>query len=539
MIPAAVRCVQPCWVRTPKSLAAASWSVAATTSHRRRQGLYCSGTIVAPRALSTVSTAVDLNTPNLLLGQQPLAYDRRWLRPSLVHIGVGNFFRSHQAWYTEQLLTAGGDLEWGYHGISTRSADRGLRDALARQDGLYTLVSKSEDCHRADVVGCLTGVTLATSHPAEAVERLAHARVVTMTVTEASYSPRLDTTQPDDPLPVFHEPWFEGSSAFLLLVAGLARRRSLGLGGSSVLSCDNVIGNGTRTKAIVASIAERQDAGLAQWISEECTFPCSMVDRITPATTDADRLSVAESTGFVDQCPVPAEDFCQWVIEDTFAAGRPAWETAGAIFTDNVEPYEHMKLRLLNAGHSCLAYVSLLDGRSLVDEAMSVGYIRSFVEGYLQVASATVPSLPGIDVQEYNTELVRRFQNPAVSDQLSRLASHGVHKLKTFLVPVVLDLLDSQGAAPVPAVAIAAWIRYLAQSLVVDDPGLSEQQHAMAREIVSTGSAGQLQQFLGAVLDAKLAGHAGFVADVGRAIDDLANGSVEQTLNRVSAVLSC
>lgn len=384
-------------------------------------------------------------------------YDRGALVRSIVHIGVGGFHRAHLATYIDDLAGAG-DMDWGIVGVGVLPGDRRMAEALGPQQGLYTLVARDPSGVDLRVVGSLLEVVDASEDVDRMVDLIAAAatRIVSLTVTEAGY--------PVDRDGVFDRasPNAAATSAFGALVAGLARRRDAGLPPVTILSCDNVIGNGDVARVSTLGVATIHQPEVHDWIDAHCTFPNSMVDRITPATTDADRAWLADEYDLDDRWPVFTEPFRQWVVEDHFAAGRPLFQDHGVIVTDDVEPYERMKLRLLNAGHSVLAYLSALAGIDRVDEAMSDATIAAYVERFMvDEAAPVLGPTPGVDQATYIQSLLARFSNPAIGDQISRLCQDGSAKVPTFLLPTVRANLDAEGDITLSALAMAGWCRYL------------------------------------------------------------------------------
>ena len=385
-------------------------------------------------------------------------FDRDALTAGIVHIGVGGFHRAHMATYIDEVCALG-HREWAIVGSGVVPGDERMAAALGAQDGLYTLIVRGEGATSVRVVGSIVDYILATESTEELVSRIAQpeTRIVSLTVTEGGY--------PVDPESGLFDPKQAPAgphSAFGVLVSALRRRHDSGVGPLAVMSCDNVISNGDVTRTAVLGVAHSQDPRLSDWIAANVTFPSSMVDRITPATTDADREWLTARFGVVDQWPVVAEPFRQWVIEDSFAAGRPPWEEVGVTVTDDVEPYELMKLRLLNAGHSSLAYLSALAGIELVDEAMAEPLIRSYLAKFLETeAGPVLPDIPGIDVLAYQTSLLERFSNPAIGDQISRLCLDGSAKFPKFLMPTVRGQLRVGGPIRLAALALAGWCSYL------------------------------------------------------------------------------
>lgn len=376
------------------------------------------------------------------------AYERPGSGPRIAHIGVGGFHRSHQALYVDELAAVG--VPWRIIGIGPLEGDRAMADSLAAQDHLYTLVERGDGSPRVQVVGSIVDYVHAGPAMRHAVDVISRAdvRIVSLTITEAGYG---------------NAPARPGPNVFDALAAGLERRRSAGLDPVTVLSCDNVRHNGAVAEDSTMRAARLVGADLAAWIEHECTFPNSMVDRITPATTDADREWVRAVLGVKDRWPVVAEPFRQWVIEDRFASGRPPLERVGAILTDRVDDWEMYKLRLLNATHSVLAYISALAGIEWVDDALGTRPVRSLIETFL--AEEALPSLapiPGHPPQEYAANVLRRFSQHGIRDQVARLCVDGTVKIATFLIPTVEASVAVGRPVGAAALAIAAWARYLA-----------------------------------------------------------------------------
>jgi mannitol 2-dehydrogenase len=384
-------------------------------------------------------------------------YDRSALRRSVVHIGVGGFHRSHLATYIDDLCRTG-STDWGIVGAGVLPGDAHMADVLTAQDHLYTLVVRDTDTTTVRVVGSLVDYIHAHPDPAELIERIADedVAIVSLTVTEAGYP--VDGEGAFDPTSRNAAP----GSTFDVLVRGLARRRAAGLPPVTVLSCDNVTGNGDATRTATLGVAGARDPDLAEWIDATVTFPNSMVDRITPATTDGDRRELVDAHQIEDAWPVVTEPFRQWVVEDRFAGPRLPLEDLDVIVTDDVEPYEAFKLRLLNAGHSVLAYAARLSGHRRVDDVMAEPRFAALLRAFLaREAGPVVPDAPGIDVDDYIESLIARFSNPAIGDQIDRLCTDGTSKIATFVLPTVRDQLDTGGPVDIAALTIAAWCRYL------------------------------------------------------------------------------
>jgi fructuronate reductase len=391
-------------------------------------------------------------------------YDRSRVRPGIVHLGIGAFHRAHQAVYTDDAL-AKGDLAWGIVGASLRSPD--TRDALAPQDGLYTVVTRAPNGTALRVVGSVLRLLVAPESPAAMIEAMAEpgVRIVSLTVTEKGYchdpaTRRLDERHPD----ILHDLAVPDGprSAPGFIVAALALRRRRGIPPFTVLSCDNLPSNGETTRAVVVRMAELIDPALGRHVAEHVAFPSSMVDRIVPATTQADRGEVAEALGASDAWPVVTEPFSQWVIEDRFPQGRPAWETAGAQLVADVAPFETMKLRMLNGAHSSLAYLGYLAGHETVAATVADPVFRTFVQAlWRDEIIPVVPGPPGVDLPGYAAALLKRFENPAIRHRTWQIAMDGSQKLPQRLLGTVRDRLARGLPIDRLALAVAAWIRYV------------------------------------------------------------------------------
>ena len=414
----------------------------------------------------------------------------------MVHLGVGNFHRAHQAWYTSHSPDAD---QWGIAGFTGRRRD--TADALAPQDGLYTLITRSAEGDTFELLGALSAVHAATDHEAY-LDYLSRAAValITITVTEAAYLRGADGHL-DAGLDVIvsdlealrSDPRSPVASLPARLVAGLVARRSSGAAALTILSCDNLPDNGAVTKTVVQDFAALLDESLCDWIDSQVDFATSMVDRITPGTTDEDRALVQQACGYVDASPVPTEPFSEWVISGGFPAGRPRWEEAGAAIVAEVEPFEQRKLWLLNGSHSMLAYAGSIRGHSTIDEAIADPDCRSWVEMFWDEASRHL-TLPAADIAEYREALLARFSNPRAGDQLARIAADGSTKLVVRTVPTIRA---ERAAGRVPsgcATTIAAWILHLrGLGAPVKDSGAGPAQQA--------ANSGELPEAVPAVLD--------------------------------------
>ena len=390
-------------------------------------------------------------------------YDRAALGTGIVHLGIGAFHRAHEAVYTEDALAVAPG-EWGITGVSLRSPD--TRDALQPQGGLYTVAVRDAAGERLRVVGTVTELLVAPEAPEAVLDRLTRpsVRIASLTVTEKGYchdpaTGALDENHPD----IRHDLAFPSRprTAPGFLVEALDRRRRAGLAPFTVLSCDNLPSNGETASRILRRFAELRDPALARWIEDEVAFPSSMVDRIVPATTDEDRATVARGLGVEDAWPVMTEPFTQWVIEDHFTAGRPAWERVGAELVADVRPYEHMKLRLLNGSHSCIAYLGYLGGYQTVSDAMADPAYARLVRGLMDLeVTPTLEVPPGADLVRYKQALIERFRNPALRHRTWQIAMDGTQKLPQRLLGPIRERLAKGQRIDRLALAVAAWMRY-------------------------------------------------------------------------------
>lgn len=381
----------------------------------------------------------------------------------MVHLGLGNFHRAHQAWYTAHAEDA---AEWGYAGFTGSSAR--MSDALSAQDGLYTLVTMGADGDHPEVVGSIAEVYPAADHEAW-LAKVADPQVVvvTVTVTEQGYVRGADggldvadAVVRDDLAAAQADPRALVKSAPARIAVGLAARRAAGAGPLTVLSCDNLPANGAVAQRVVTDFAAALDPELAAWIGDNVDFATSMVDRITPATTDELRAKVEQLCGWTDESPVPTEPFCEWVVQGRFPAGRPQWETAGATMVDDVEPYEQRKLWLLNGSHSLMAYAGPIRGHETVEQAIKDPKVREWVEQFWAEASRYL-TLPAEENAAYRQALVERFENPNIRHNLAQIAHDGSTKLVVRTIPTILN---ERAAGNLPrgcATAIAAWVLHL------------------------------------------------------------------------------
>ncbi|MCQ8781531.1 mannitol dehydrogenase family protein [Mangrovibrevibacter kandeliae] len=389
-------------------------------------------------------------------------YDPAAHAAGIVHLGCGAFHRAHQAVYTDAALArSGGD--WRITAVSLRSTE--IADALNPQDGLYTLVEAGPEGQRARVIGSIARVLAGSREPQAILDALAAAatRIVTITVTEKAYGidRRAGEVDPSHPSVAADLADPRAPTGVLgLLVEGLRRRFEAGLRPFTVLCCDNLPHNGALVRMGVVGLARRIDPALAERIEREVAFPSSMVDRITPAPNDATLGAAERLTGRTDRAAVETEPFSQWVIEDRFPTGRPDWEAGGALFVEDVAPFEAMKLRMLNGAHSMLAYAGFLAGHVHVRDVMADPALAGLVRRHLSAAAATLGTLGGIDLAAYAEALLQRFSNPAIAHATYQIAMDGTEKLPQRIVAPAVDALRAGQSLRPFAFAVAAWMRY-------------------------------------------------------------------------------
>lgn len=390
---------------------------------------------------------------------------RDQLTPGIVHLGVGAFHRSHQAVYLDELFRRGRALDWGVVGVGTTEHDRRLHDALARQDHLWTVETRGADgTPEHHVVGSHQEHLLAVDEPDAVLARLTDPRTrwVTLTITEGGYpvDPADLTLRADDALVTDLARVRRGAAprtAVGLLVAGLERRRRAGAPPYAVVSCDNLQHNGAIARAAVVGAAALVSPDLAAWVDEHVAFPSTMVDRITPATTPADVARVRAATGTDDACPVVAEPFRQWVLEDVPGLQRPPLEDVGVQVVADVAPYELLKLRVLNGGHQALAWPGLLLGHHHVHEAASDPDVLAFLERYHAEVLPTLDPVPGEDPEAYAATVRARFAQPHLPDTLRRLAEHSTDRIPGFVLPAATEAVTAGAPVPATAALLACW----------------------------------------------------------------------------------
>jgi len=395
------------------------------------------------------------------------SYDRSRITPGIVHFGVGGFHRAHQAMYLDSLMNQGEAMDFGIVGIGVLPQDRRIVETLNAQDGLYTLVVKHADGRRdARVIGSIVGMLLAPEDPEAVLSRMIDpaTRIVSLTITEGGYLVNQVTGEFDGAHPSIQGDLAQGAvpaTAFGFIIEALRRRRAAGTPPFTVMSCDNLPGNGDVARKMMTAFARLKDADLADWMDEHVHFPNCMVDRITPVTTQDDIDHLAQDLGVQDGWPVVTEPFTQWVLQDDFPLGRPAYEDVGVQITDDVVPYELMKLRLLNSSHQALCYLGYLAGYRYAHEVCQDQLFVDFLLGYMhEEGMPTLPQVPGVDLDDYCTTLIQRFANPEIRDTLARLCLESSDRIPKWLVPVIEDNLRDGGQVTRSALVVASWARY-------------------------------------------------------------------------------
>lgn len=440
----------------------------------------------SPVALS----AATLNQLAAVVGRP--RYDRASVGVGIAHISLGAFHRSHQALYTDDVLNQ--DVaNWGILAIGAMPTDDKLCQAMRTQDCLYTVVTRDGAAEQARVVGSIRDVALLPGNQAALIARLADPtiKIMSLTITEKGYCLNSATGKLDANHPLIKHDLEQPQaphSAIALIVAALAARQQAGVAPFTVMSCDNLPGNGHKTKDVVTGFAAMRNDKLAAWIAGNVAFPNTMVDRITPVTVPADLAAVTDRFGIADQCPVVCEEFRQWVLEDKFTLGRPAWEQAGAQFVPDVYPYELAKIRLLNVSHTIFAYPAFLAGYEFVNDGASDGDLARFVRSIMdKEITPTLPPVPGMELSPYKDKLIQRFANPAIKDRWERICSDGSQKLANQLVPIIRERMQAGQSYTGLAVSVASWIRYLTgegeqgQGFKLNDP-LAERMQLAARQ---------------------------------------------------------
>lgn len=410
-------------------------------------------------------TKLSAATLNSITTASTPAYDRSTLTAGILHFGVGNFHRAHQAVYLDDLFATGADHDWALVGAGVRDADEAMRQKLMAQDWLTTVVEQEADSSAARITGGMIDY-LKPGDSAATIARLADPaiRIVSLTITEGGYyidpaSQKFDPTHPDIAYDAAHID--APKTVFGLILAGLIRRRDAGVRPFTVMSCDNIPGNGHVTENAIIGLAGLVDAALPAWIKANVAFPNGMVDRITPATSDRERKLLEDNFGIEDNWPVFCENFKQWVLEDNFPAGRPALEKVGVQFVDDVAPYEHMKIRILNGGHATIAYPAGLMDIHFVHEGMENELVSAFLTKVENdEIIPVVPPVPDTNLNDYYALCQSRFANPKIGDTIRRLALDGSNRQPKFIIPSALDRVTAGQSVAGLALVSALWCRY-------------------------------------------------------------------------------
>lgn len=412
-------------------------------------------------------TVLDLNRENLPKLPPPVktpAYDPSRVKAGIVHLGLGGFHRAHMARYTHELMEKDPSaLSWGIAGAGLMPADRRMAESLKPQDCLYTLMEREGDEEAVTIIGSLGDVVFAGESSARLLDAIGRPeiRIVSLTVTEHGYCLNRSTRRLDPEHRLIKHDIAEPeapSSAIGVIVEAYRRRKIAGQKAFTALSCDNIEHNGNVLRQAVLDLADMQgDRQLADWIEENASFPNTMVDRITPVTAEADIAHLQQRYGLRDHWPVVSEKFTQWVIEDDFVQGRPAWEDVGAQFVPDVAPYEFMKLRLLNASHLAIAGLGRLAGYTYIDETMADPLISRYMAALMdRETGPTLKPVPGIDLDLYKRTLIERFANPAIKDTVERVNTDAPINM---LVNPIRDRLAGGEPLDLLALALAAWLR--------------------------------------------------------------------------------
>jgi fructuronate reductase len=476
------------------------------------------------------------------------AYDRSAIQNGIVHLGIGAFMRCHLAVATDAALDSG-DLRWGIVGVSLRQSD--TRDALDPQDCLYTVAIRAHVQGQVDqslqVIGAVTEVLLATQQSQRVLDCLSaqETRIVSLTVTEKGYchDPATGTLQLNHPDIVYDIANPDAPrSAIGYIVRGLAVRRALGRRPVTLMSLDNLPSNGRILSNVVLGLAKSIDPTLCDWIAENCSFPCSMVDRIVPRTTDADRLSISDALGCKDAWPVLGEPFFDWAVEDNFVAGRPEWTLGGARFVADAEPWERLKLRMVNGAHSSIAYLSVMAGWETVGVAMQQAPLLEHIDALMRdEIEPTLPPLSGLNLATYRTQLLARYANPVLHHRTYQIAADGSQKLPQRLLDTIRDRLSVGQPVPRLALSVASWLYHLqgvdesGKIFVIDDPlvePLTQLYQAALTDDLSDDSIQKLLAFSPVFGDNMMP--PGFVGAVGAALKSLHTAGVLSTLGAVN-----
>ena len=415
-------------------------------------------------------SVIQLNNKNITSLPSRLdcpTYQRNSVKTGIVHIGVGGFHRSHQAYYIHQLLGDSKYSEWGICGVGLKEGDREMSNVLKNQDCLYTLITQHPDGKDScEIIGSIVDYIFAIETPELAIDKMAHpdTKIVSLTITEGGYNFNPSTEDFDFENPeIQHELDHPNKpkTVFGFLTAALRIRRERSLAPFTILSCDNIQHNGDVARKMLLSFVKHQTPSLYDWINKEVCFPNSMVDRITPVTTKSSIEFLKNNYQLKDDWPIVCEPYIQWVIEDNFSNGRPPLEKFGVQFVADVTPYEKMKIRLLNAGHSVLGIPGAIHGHATINACMEDNHFASFMRAFMdEEVTPQLGEIEGIDLNEYKNSLEERFANPNIKDGVSRICSESSAKLPKFLIPTIQENLDTGGSIKYGTFILAVWAYY-------------------------------------------------------------------------------
>ncbi|PWY75386.1 mannitol-1-phosphate/altronate dehydrogenase [Aspergillus heteromorphus CBS 117.55] len=465
------------------------------------------------------------------------------VKEGIVHVGVGGFHRAHLAVYVDQLMQHHGVTDYAICGVGLQPFDVGMRDALAGQDHLYTVIERSAQGSCANVVGSINSYLFAPDDREAVVAKMAHpdTHIVSLTITESGYyynenTHELQANHPDIQADLHPDNAHAPRTTFGFLYAALARRHQQGLNPFTVMSCDNMQKNGAITRHMLESFARLRDPAVARWISERGHFPNAMVDRITPQTSPADKAALADDFHLLDAWPIVTEPFSQWVIEDCFSDGRPPFEKVGVQIVKNVhdvEQFEMHKLRLLNGSHSALGYPGQLAGFAYVHEVMADPLFGKFVWQMMQdEVKPLLPHIPGVDLDVYCRTLIERFSNPTIMDQLPRICLNASGKIPQFIMPSIAEAIATTRPFRRLCFVAAAWFRYVngvddnGNAFVVDDPMRDELQAKARAGGTDPSSLLSIKSLFGD----DLRGDKRFLQEITAAMEDIARDGILKTL---------
>lgn len=485
-----------------------------------------------------MTMAIELNTSALAQLPDTIgtpSYDRSALTAGILHVGIGNFHRAHMAVYLDRLFALGESHDWALCGAGVRAGDATMRERLSKQDWLTTVVELDPSGLTAQVVGSM--IDFVEVDPAITIAKMADPaiKIVSTTITEGGYyvdalTDGFDTKHPDIVADAANPD--APKTVFGMVIKALRIRRDAGLAPFTFMSCDNLPENGHVAKRTVIGLARLSDPDFADWISANVAFPNSMVDCITPATSDRERAMVADKFGITDAVPVACEPFRQWVLEDNFPQGRPALEKVGAEFVEDVAKYELMKLRILNGGHAAIAYPSALIGHHFVHDAMADPLISEWLDTLEQrEIIPTLTPIEGVDYQAYREKIIERFSNPEVGDTIPRLCLDGSNRQPKFILPTLRDALATGADVSGLALEVALWCRYCAR---VDEAGNeiapNDDNHVVLKSLADEAKGRPVAFLENTAVFGDLAQNEVFVAAFGQALNSLYDNGVKATL---------